>query len=189
MPRFGGAPKCHVCDKSVYMAEELKALGNIYHKSCFKCGHCSKQLTSGLEVEHDSVAYCRNCYGKHYGPKGVGSGATAGCLQTADEAPAVSKFKNTHEGGSKVVISNQEKCHTCEKTVYAAEKMVVLNKIFHKICVKCKACNTTLPAGSVLEHDDEIYCKNCHAKHFGPKGVGFGISAGTLSSGEYSTAH
>ena len=35
-----------------------------------------------------------------------------------------------------------------------------LPQIFHKICVKCKACNTTLPAGSVLEHDDEIYCKS-----------------------------
>ena len=33
---------------------------------------------------------------------GVGGGATAGCLQTAGEAPAASKLKNNHEGTNKV---------------------------------------------------------------------------------------
>ncbi|KAL5268249.1 hypothetical protein ACHWQZ_G002198 [Mnemiopsis leidyi] len=149
---------------------------------CFKCSHCNKKLTPGMETEHDDKPYCKNCYGKHYGPKvqdnrgtassstneGVGGGATAGCLATTTEDNSVSKFKNTHEGTNKVNITNQDKCYTCDKTVYAAEKLVVLNKIFHKPCVKCKACSKTLSPGDVLEHENEIYCKTCHGREFGP---------------------
>lgn len=181
--KFTPAPKCSACDKSVYAAEELVALERKWHKMCFKCSGCDKRLSSGQEVEHDNKPYCKNCYGKRFGPKGVGGGATAGCLATEDEAPITSKYKNTHEGASKVVIDNQDKCYTCEKTVYAAEKLTVLNKIYHKICVKCKACSKTMTPGEVLEHDNEIYCKNCYARNFGPKGVGFGVS--NMSTGEY----
>lgn len=41
---FGGAPKCPVCTRSVYMAEEVVAAGQKYHKMCFKCSDCNKML-------------------------------------------------------------------------------------------------------------------------------------------------
>ena len=40
--RFGGSPKCPICGKSVYFAEQMKALGETFHKQCFKCAECSK---------------------------------------------------------------------------------------------------------------------------------------------------
>lgn len=44
MSRFGGGSKCPCCDKTVYMAEEVVAAGQKYHKMCFKCSSCNKML-------------------------------------------------------------------------------------------------------------------------------------------------
>lgn len=35
---------CRSCGKEVYKMEEMKAERNIWHKNCFKCSECSKQL-------------------------------------------------------------------------------------------------------------------------------------------------
>lgn len=38
-----------------------------------------------------------------------------------------------------------------------------------------------LDSTNVTEHDKELFCKNCHARKYGPKGYGFGGGAGCLS--------
>lgn len=47
-------------------------------------------------------------------------------------------------------------------------------------------CNKLLDSVTVAEHQAELYCKQCHGRRYGPKGVGFGIGAGalTMDSGE-----
>ncbi|XP_015783326.1 muscle LIM protein 1 [Tetranychus urticae] len=74
-------PKCPRCSKSVYAAEEVLAGGSKWHKGCFKCGLCNKRLDSTNAAEHGPTElYCKQCYGRKYGPKGVGFGGGAGCL-------------------------------------------------------------------------------------------------------------
>ncbi|RWS05323.1 muscle LIM protein 1-like protein [Dinothrombium tinctorium] len=73
-------PKCPKCGKSVYAAEEMLAAGQKYHKGCFKCGLCHKRLDSTNATEHGTDLFCKQCYGRKFGPRGVGFGQGAGSL-------------------------------------------------------------------------------------------------------------
>lgn len=74
-----------------------------------------------------------------------------------------------------------ERCPVCTKPVYFAEQVLAVGKKFHKLCLKCGECNKLLDSYSCTNHDDEIFCKACYGKKFGPKGYGFAGGAGGLS--------
>lgn len=42
-------------------------------------------------------------------------------------------------------------------------------------------CGKNLDSTTVAVHMDEVYCKACYGKKYGPKGYGYGQGAGTLS--------
>ncbi|KAK0418290.1 hypothetical protein QR680_013478 [Steinernema hermaphroditum] len=73
------------------------------------------------------------------------------------------------------------KCPKCGKSVYAAEEMVAGGYKWHKFCFKCTLCNKLLDSTNCCEHQAELYCKQCHGRKYGPKGIGFGIGAGALT--------
>jgi len=68
----GGTPVCPSCDKSVFFAEQVKAIGKTYHKACLRCSECSIVLDSARLSERDGSPFCNRCYGKLYGPQGSG---------------------------------------------------------------------------------------------------------------------
>lgn len=43
-------------------------------------------------------------------------------------------------------------------------------------------CRKNLDSTTVAVHGEEIYCKSCYGKKYGPKGYGYGQGAGTLST-------
>jgi len=60
MKKFGGAPKCPVCGKSVYAAEMVKFNEASYHKLCLRCKTCRKTLAANQAfVGPDKAIYCR----------------------------------------------------------------------------------------------------------------------------------
>ncbi|KAJ3072173.1 LIM domain and actin-binding protein 1 [Podochytrium sp. JEL0797] len=70
-----------------------------------------------------------------------------------------------------------DKCSKCEKTVYAMELIVYDSFTFHKNCLKCKHCNSTLKLGNVACLDNEFFCKVHFRQLFALKGnyaEGFG---------------
>ena len=69
---------CSFCSKTVYAVEQLKALGGVWHKRCFKCSGvnkdgCMKVLSLTEYVDNRNQPYCRNCHTKLFGPKGSNS--------------------------------------------------------------------------------------------------------------------
>lgn len=74
-------------------------------------------------------------------------------------------------------------CGRCNKTVYFNEEKKAIGKSYHTSCFVCAndTCKRRLDPGSLTEHKDEIYCKQCYSRLFGPKGYGFGGGSGALS--------
>ncbi|KAF7256233.1 hypothetical protein EG68_06832 [Paragonimus skrjabini miyazakii] len=68
---------CPVCMGHVYFAEEVRAMGKSFHRTCFKCNVCNKLLDSFTANEHDGGLYCRFCYSKNFGVKGYRSGSNS----------------------------------------------------------------------------------------------------------------
>lgn len=48
-------------------------------------------------------------------------------------------------------------------------------------CVPSVVCRKGLDSTTLAIHDQEIYCKSCYGKKYGPKGYGYGQGAGTLN--------
>ncbi|KII90277.1 hypothetical protein PLICRDRAFT_698005 [Plicaturopsis crispa FD-325 SS-3] len=68
----GGVPKCGRCGQSVYFAEQVKAIGKTWHKSCLRCTECGSSLAPNRLTEKDGDPLCHRCYGKLHGPQGSG---------------------------------------------------------------------------------------------------------------------
>ncbi|KAJ3981893.1 LIM-domain-containing protein [Lentinula detonsa] len=68
----GNTPSCPKCGKSVYFAEQVKAVGKTYHKGCLRCSECTTSLDSNKLRDHEGVPFCSRCYNKLHGPQGNG---------------------------------------------------------------------------------------------------------------------
>ena len=53
--------------------------------------------------------------------------------------------------------------------------------LIYQIFYITASCNKGLDSTTCTDHDDNVYCKNCHGKLFGPKGYGFAAGASGLS--------
>ncbi|KAL0963132.1 hypothetical protein UPYG_G00350150 [Umbra pygmaea] len=189
MPNWGGGNRCGACHGTVYHAEEVQCDGKSFHKCCFLCMVCRKGLDSNNVAIHDTEIYCKSCYGKKYGPKGYGYGQGAGTLSMdrgerlgikPEETQIHRPTTNPNPSKFAQKFGGSEKCGRCGESVYAAEKIVGAGKPWHKNCFRCAKCGKSLESTTQTEKDGEIYCKACYAKHFGPKGFGYGQGAGAL---------
>uniref|UniRef100_A0A3Q3R3Q1 LIM zinc-binding domain-containing protein n=1 Tax=Monopterus albus TaxID=43700 RepID=A0A3Q3R3Q1_MONAL len=61
---------CVACLKTVYPVERLVAHQHVYHKSCFRCAHCSTKLSLGTFASlHDNI-YCKPHFNQLFKAKG-----------------------------------------------------------------------------------------------------------------------
>ncbi|XP_071154241.1 uncharacterized protein [Mytilus edulis] len=64
-PKFGGAEKCDLCQKSVYAAERIEAGNKPYHKLCFKCSDCKMSLNLNNYKQAHGILYCTKHFQEH----------------------------------------------------------------------------------------------------------------------------
>jgi len=65
---------CPNCNKSVFHAEEVRAIGKYWHKRCLRCAQCNKALDAGSINDRQGKVYCKSCYNAVAGFKGFGLG-------------------------------------------------------------------------------------------------------------------
>ncbi|KAL2309667.1 hypothetical protein Nmel_005884 [Mimus melanotis] len=169
MPNWGGGNKCGACGRTVYHAEEVQCDGRSFHRCCFLCMVCRKNLDSTTVAIHDAEVYCKSCYGKKYGPKGYGYGQGAGTLNMdrgerlgiKPESTPSPHRPTTNPNPSKFAqkFGGTEKCSRCGDSVYAAEKVIGAGKPWHKNCFRCAKCGKSLESTTLTEKEGEIYCK------------------------------
>ena len=58
-------------------------------------------------------------------------------------------------------------CTRCRKTVYPAEKLCLLDKVWHKSCLKCQTCGMSLTVKTYQPHSGLPYCST--HKPMGPE--------------------
>ncbi|XP_018897504.1 muscle LIM protein Mlp84B isoform X2 [Bemisia tabaci] len=172
---------CPRCGGRVFAAEQQLAKGTMWHKICFNCAACHRPLDSMLACDGpDKEIYCRACYGKKYGPKGFGYGHTPTLVSTGGE-PTINYSEPRPSHGPKA--PEGKGCSRCGYEVYAAEQMISKKSIWHKRCFNCRICHKSLDSTNLCDGPDgEIYCRGCYAKSYGPKGCGFGLGAGVLTT-------
>eukprot|EP00005_Dracoamoeba_jomungandri_P005021 CAMPEP_0174258294 /NCGR_PEP_ID=MMETSP0439-20130205/7309_1 /TAXON_ID=0 /ORGANISM="Stereomyxa ramosa, Strain Chinc5" /LENGTH=490 /DNA_ID=CAMNT_0015341749 /DNA_START=1335 /DNA_END=2807 /DNA_ORIENTATION=+ len=181
--KFGGnAELCVKCGKRCYQAEKVVMEQRIFHIECLRCKECNKKLSGnnwGGFVPPDDDPYCKPCYTRMVQAAGSSvaiSGSTAQWTPKEDSEkksnPLASRF-----GG------NAERCVTCGKRCYIAEKVVMEGKIFHIECLRCKDCNKKVGGnnwGGFVE--DEPMCKPCYNKLVMAAGGSVEFSGSTSST-------
>merc|ERR1712001_433651 len=93
---------------------------------------CNKFLDSTTCAEHDRKLFCKTCYGRKYGPKGVGFGGGAGALSM----DTGEQFGNTESVSNGVHMTNVptpesihiqapegQGCPSCGGYVYHADQV------------------------------------------------------------------
>ncbi|XP_037914916.1 muscle LIM protein Mlp84B-like isoform X1 [Hermetia illucens] len=174
-PEGQGCPRC---GGMVFAAEQQLAKGTMWHKKCFNCAECHRPLDSMLACDGpDKEIHCKACYGKLFGPKGFGYGHTPTLVSTSGESTVAFPEGRPFNGPK-----SQNGCPRCGFAVYAAEQMISKSRIWHKRCFHCADCRKSLDSTNLNDGPDgDIYCRSCYGRNFGPKGVGYGLGAGTLT--------
>ncbi|MFN3328904.1 MAG: LIM domain-containing protein, partial [Fervidobacterium pennivorans] len=80
LPMLGAPTVCKECGKTVYKVEELVINGMIFHKTCFRCTKCHRELTktNHAYVPKEDSFYCKVHYAELFGGDALVAAVTIG---------------------------------------------------------------------------------------------------------------
>ena len=146
---------CPRCAGAVFSAEQMEIKGRLWHKKCMTCKNCTRMISIDLAaIGPDNDLYCKICCDKISWP---------GRYTLAVDTSII-----PGDSGEK------ECCPKCNGKVFEAEKMITKRGLYHKKCFACFKCKHQLDYFLAIEGpDDEVYCKVCYKKNYGPGGRNF----------------
>ncbi|GAA5887938.1 hypothetical protein JCM16303_005638 [Sporobolomyces ruberrimus] len=80
-------------------------------------------------------------------------------------------FAPSTQFAPKSLSSSGDLCRRCGTQVYFAEQVIAVGSKWHKRCLRCASCSTTLNS-HLLEKDRLPYCKKCYQDQFGTGSLG-----------------
>ncbi|OAY82826.1 LIM domain-containing protein WLIM2b [Ananas comosus] len=175
MAAFGGTTqKCKVCEKTVYLMDQLNADGVAYHKSCFKCNHCKGTLQLSNYSSIEGVLYCKPHFEqlfKETGSYNKSFQSRNALLQSAKSAEKITpELTRSPSKAAGMFSGTQEKCATCGKTAYPLEKVTVEGQSYHKSCFKCSHGGCPISPSNYAALEGILYCKHHFSQLFKEKG-------------------
>jgi len=156
---------CPKCDGKVFEAEKMvTGSGSWYHKNCFRCVDCSRLLDSLTNNDGpDGQLYCNKCYAGKFGPQIRSSDVDHKIIDTS------------------LIKSDDptKNCPRCGGAVFKAEAVACKDRLYHKKCANCAACEKQLTYNTIFNgQDKDIYCEGCYHRKFAPSGYrGAGCSS------------
>ncbi|XP_042043564.1 LIM domain-containing protein WLIM1-like [Salvia splendens] len=161
MVSYGGTTqKCKVCEKKVYLVEELTADSKVYHKVCFRCHHCKGTLKLSNYSSYEGVVYCKPHFDQLFKMTGSLNKSFEGTPRTAITDRSIEL--NTKM--SSLFSGTQDKCIACDKKVYPLEKVAVDEKLYHKACFKCSHGGCVISPSNYVAHEQRLYCRHHHSQ-------------------------
>jgi len=157
--------KCDGCGRGMSGAF-VRALGGKYHRECFKCRRCSRDVTSRYVEGADGAPYCRGCHVKIFAPRcacGCGEGLEGGVTSALGRKFIEGHFRCTDCDGefrrgkfNRVRDSEDGKderavCEGCYRKTYAP---------------RCAVCAVAMASGESYVRNadsDEAMCERCDA--------------------------
>ncbi|KMZ70502.1 LIM domain-containing protein [Zostera marina] len=165
---MGTQEKCKVCEKTVYVMDQLTADSASYHKACFKCNHCKGTLKLSNYSSMDGVLYCKPHFDQLFKESGNFNKNFQSPIKPSERmGPSLMKSPSKAAG---MFSGTQEKCVTCGKTAYPLEKVTVENESYHKSCFKCSHGGCSLNPSNYAALEGILYCKHHFSQLFKEKG-------------------
>nr|ANC95020.1 LIM1 [Phalaenopsis aphrodite subsp. formosana] len=163
---IGTQDKCKTCGKTVHFIDLLMADSVAYHKSCFKCTHCSGTLAMYNYSSMDGVLYCK----PHFEQLFKETGSFSKKFHSPSKSAEKLELNRAASKVSQMFSGTQDKCAVCKKTAYPLEKLNVEGESYHKTCFKCSHGGCTLTPSSYAALDGILYCKHHFSQLFMEKG-------------------
>ncbi|CAO2603389.1 Zyx [Lemmus lemmus] len=183
---------CGRCSQPLPRAQPaVRALGQLFHITCFTCHQCQQQLQGGQFYSLEGSPYCEGCYTETLEKCNTcGQPITDRMLRATGKAYHPQCFTCVVcacplEGTSFIVGENNQphcvpdyhkqyapRCSVCSEPIMPEPgrdetvRVVALDKNFHMKCYKCEDCGKPLSIeaddNGCFPLDGHVLCRKCH---------------------------